>query len=109
MCTAILLELRAFLPCLPATSASPAMSAQLATVFEELAIKVRVQPHNLQILNHMGIDCADEFSYRLPSPQALETFLSTFFEYQVLDSGAIQHNPAPDVPARARWMQGAAA
>eukprot|EP00971_Amphidinium_carterae_P340083 6478254-Amphidinium_carterae.1 len=57
----------------------------------------------------MGIDCADEFSYRLPSPQALETFLSTFFEYQVLDSGAIQHNPTPDVPARTHWLQGAAA
>eukprot|EP00971_Amphidinium_carterae_P331995 6465863-Amphidinium_carterae.1 len=85
------------------------MSAQLPRVFQDLAAKVRVQQPTMRILEHLRIDCADEFSYRLPSAPALESFLSEFFEYTIAGDGTVQHVPGPDVQARSRWLHGSEA
>eukprot|EP00971_Amphidinium_carterae_P180927 3589329-Amphidinium_carterae.1 len=54
------------------------MSAQLPRVFRDLATKVRVQQPTMTVLAQLRIDCADDFSYRLPSAQAVEEFLAEF-------------------------------
>eukprot|EP00971_Amphidinium_carterae_P337806 6474829-Amphidinium_carterae.1 len=82
------------------------MSAQVPRVFQDLATKVRVPPQAMQILQHLHIESADEYSYRLPSPQAVEDFLAGFFEYNIRADGTIYQNATPDPAARARWLQG---
>eukprot|EP00971_Amphidinium_carterae_P053984 1062786-Amphidinium_carterae.1 len=63
----------------------------------------------MEILTHLGVESADEYSYRLPSATALEDFLATFYEYEVSDRGIVTHNPQPDPAARSRWLQGSVA
>ena len=90
------------------------MASQVASVFKNLAMQLRVDESDFIVLAVEGIVNSADFYFRLPTPERLETFLEEVVHPSlgVIDDGgeqALIPRPGAMEPAdRRSWLRGAA-